>query len=236
VVVDRLGYGASGRPDGNQVCYGSEGDYLHQVIGQLRHGTYDVAGVPAAPAFDKIALAGHSAGGFMVEVEAESYHDIDALILNSFANFVGPSVATFAAFGNATLTCQLNPPPDHYTFFGPTPQDFQAQHFYNADPAVVADVVARHAPDPCMDTGSALQSVVIDALSANSIKVPVLIVNGQNDALFPPPAGQLEQLLFSGNPDVKQVTLPATGHAVTLGRTAPQYRATVGAWLRGHGF
>ena len=54
--------------------------------------------------------------------------------------------------------------------------------------------------------------------------------------LFPPPAGPVEKLWFSGNPDVQQVTLASTGHAVTLGHTAPKFRATVGDCLKKHGF
>jgi pimeloyl-ACP methyl ester carboxylesterase len=234
VTIDRLGYGASGRPDGNQVCYGSEADYLHQIVQQLRHGTYDLGGT-TPPAFDKVALMGHSAGGFMVEAEAESYHDVDALAVAGFSN-TGSSPLTILTFAQAQATCFTNPLPHDYAYFGATAQDFRAAHIYNADPAVADSVVARRAPDPCMDTGSAIPAIVIDLLSTNSIKVPALLVHGSNDALFPPPAGQEEQLFFLGNPDVTQVTLAGTGHAMTFGRTAPQFRATVGKWLQKQGF
>ncbi len=235
VVIDRLGYGASGRPDGNQVCYGSEADYLHQIVTQLRSGAYATPGTATHPSFSKVALVGHSAGGYMTEVEAGSYNDVDALVVAGFGN-TGPGVPAYAAFGRSTLDCLLTPLPGNYANFGKTDADFQAAHFANADPAVVAAVTKLRAPDPCGDFMSAPASIVVDVLGANAIKAPVLIVNGANDALFPPPAGDNEKLLFLGNPDVRQVTLGGTGHAVTLGRTAPQFRALVGDWLRGHGF
>ncbi len=236
VTIDRLGYGASGRPDGNEVCYGSEADYLHQILTQLRSGRYAVPGGATAPLrFSKLALVGHSAGGFMTESEAASYKDVDALILASFGN-TGPGVPAYAAFGRSSLDCNLTPLPGNYAYFGKTAADFQAAHFANADPAVVEGVTAMRAPDPCGDFASAPPAVVVDVLSVNTIKAPVLIVTGADDALFPPPAGENEKRLFIGNPDVTQVTLPATGHAVTLGRTAPRFRSTVGDWLRGHGF
>jgi pimeloyl-ACP methyl ester carboxylesterase len=236
VTIDRLGYGASGRPDGNQVCYGSEGDYLHQIVTQLRSGAYATPGrTAAAPRFSKLALVGHSAGGFMVEAEAASFKDVDALILAGFGN-TGPGLPAYAAFGRATLDCNLTPLPGNYAFFGKTDADFKAAHFANADPAVVDAVTAMRAPDPCGDFAGAPASIVADVLGANSIKGPVLIVDGADDALFPPPAGDNEKLLFTGNPDVTLVTLPGTGHAVTLGRTAPRFRSVVGDWLRGHGF
>ncbi|MCW3014148.1 MAG: hypothetical protein JWO02_1240 [Solirubrobacterales bacterium] len=235
VVIDRLGYGTSGKPDGNQVCYGSEGDYLNQIVTQLRSGAYTASGEPARQTFSKVALVGHSAGGFMVEASALSYHNVDALIVAGFGN-TGASITTYATFAQTTLDCYTAPLPNNYAYFGKTPADFKAGHFFNADPAVADAVTAIRAPDPCMDTGSAIQAIVVDALSNNSIKAPVLIVTGANDALFPPPAGDVEKLLFFGNADLTQVTLPGTGHAVTLGRTAPQFRSVVGGWLKHHGF
>ena len=42
VVIDRLGYGASGHPDGNQTCLGAQADIAHQIVGKLRSGDYVV--------------------------------------------------------------------------------------------------------------------------------------------------------------------------------------------------
>src|SRR3954453_10680274 len=39
VTVDRLGYGASSRPDGNKICIGSQADVTHQIVQQLKTGT-----------------------------------------------------------------------------------------------------------------------------------------------------------------------------------------------------
>ncbi len=236
VVIDRLGYGESGKPDGNQVCYGSEADYLNQIVTQLRSGDYTASGKPARLGFKRVALVGHSAGGFMVEAAASSYQNVDALITAGFSN-TGISPLGLATFGRTTIDCFTGALPNHYAFFGKTAADFRTAHFFNADPAVEQAVSQIRAPDPCMDTGSAPQTIGVDVLTnASSIKVPTLLVNGADDKLFPPPAGNEEKLLFGGNRDVTQVTLPGTGHAVTLGRTAPQFRDLVGDWLVGHGF
>lgn len=236
VTIDRLGYGASGKPDGNQVCYGSEADYLNQIVTQLRSGDYTAGGGPARLGFERVALVGHSAGGFMVENAASSYQDVDALITAGFSN-TGISPLGLVTFARTTIDCYTGALPKHYAFFGKTAADFRRAHFFNADPAVEQDVGRIRAPDPCMDIGSSPQTIGIDALTnASSIKVPTLLINGANDKLFPPPAGDEEKLLFGGNRDLTQVTLPATGHAVTLGRTAPQFRDLVGNWLVKHGF
>src|SRR3954453_18074737 len=49
LVLDQLGYGASSRPDGRQVCYGSEADMASQIAARLKRGDYDAGGPPAAP-------------------------------------------------------------------------------------------------------------------------------------------------------------------------------------------
>ena len=49
LTIDMLGYGASGHPDGEQSCWGSQADVAHQIISQLRSGGYAVdRGVPSA--------------------------------------------------------------------------------------------------------------------------------------------------------------------------------------------
>jgi hypothetical protein len=41
--------------------------------------------------------------------------------------------------------------------------------------------------------------------------------------------------LFTGSSDVKSVLLPDTGHALTLGHSAPQFRDQMAQWLGAHG-
>src|SRR5947208_11291228 len=73
VTIDRLGYAASGHPDGNKSCIGGQADIAHQVIQALRKGTYSVAGGKAVR-FTRIALAGHSAGAEIAMLEAYSFN------------------------------------------------------------------------------------------------------------------------------------------------------------------
>src|SRR5207302_9615935 len=62
VAIDRLGYLPSARPDGNDICLGSQADIAHQIVHALRQGEYVMAG--AAPtSFARVTLAGHSVGG-----------------------------------------------------------------------------------------------------------------------------------------------------------------------------
>jgi pimeloyl-ACP methyl ester carboxylesterase len=239
VVIDRLGYGASSHPPGTAMCLGSQADMAHQVVQQLRAGTYSGAD-GLTPAFGKVALTGHSAGGAVAQIEAYSFHDVDALAVLSYAD-LGSSptaVSTFAATGQVCLGGGQPAGPGQpagYAYFGQTPQDFDAVMFHDADPAVVQAATPMRLRDPCGDTNSFPAAIATDIAMVPSIKVPVLLVFGQNDALFPPPAESNQRALFAGSPKVQSVMLADTGHALTLERSAPSTVAAVSGWLTGQG-
>jgi pimeloyl-ACP methyl ester carboxylesterase len=69
-----------------------------------------------------------------------------------------------------------------------------------------------------------------------TVTVPVLLLYGSNDALFPPPAGTLQQLHFVSSHDASLIQLADTGHAVTLERSAPLLVADLSSWLAARGF
>src|SRR3954454_19664320 len=76
LTIDELGYGASGRPsNGNLTCQGAEADITHQIVQQLRSGTYASGSTPGV-SFSHVVLAGHDVGAEVAEIEAYSYADI----------------------------------------------------------------------------------------------------------------------------------------------------------------
>ncbi|HTF54753.1 MAG TPA: alpha/beta hydrolase [Pseudonocardia sp.] len=240
---DLPGYGDSDAPrDGHQICYGSEATIIHQMIGQLRSGHYDADGEEPV-AFHRIALAGHSASGFTVQAEAYSFHDIDALIVMSFAD-QGFSPLLLQTTAATTLRCTLggDPKPGRpgttgYAYFGQTDADYRAGHLHNTDPEVAEVATAHRVKDPCGRIGSAIPNAVSDIALLATVHVPVLLVYGQNDALFQdnPVGTPLQKAHYLGSNDVTDIFLPNTGHALTLERTAPQMRERVSDWLRRHG-
>ena len=241
VVIDRLGYDASGHPWGTLDCVGSQATVAHEVVQALRSGQYNVAGGPAH-VFHRVALAGHSLGGLIAEVEAATFHDIEALAVVNFSDAV-PSPTAALTFARTTLTCLFGGMPAEptggpggYAPFGATAWDFNAIMFYNAAPAVIAATDALRNRDPCGDTMSVPAALVNNVLTIPSIHVPVLLLLGQNDALFTPPAANFGRLEFLGSHDVTQTVLPGTGHALLLGNSAPLARATLRGWLAQRGF
>jgi pimeloyl-ACP methyl ester carboxylesterase len=238
--IDRLGNPAhDDLPDGNLSCFPAQADMADQIIKAIRAGSYDTT--DRAVAFKRVLLAGHSAGGFITEVTQYSFKSADAVAIIGYTDYPSPlALSTFFAAGQDCLTA-----PQHahgttgapnYAPFGRTDADFAAGHFYDIDPAVAAAALARHNRDPCGDLTNALQALLGNHLMTSTIAVPVLVIGGLNDALFSPPTGQLQaQTAYPSSPDVSLVTLPDTGHAVTLGRTHEAFRQAMDKWLVAHG-
>ena len=96
-------------------------------------------------------------------------------------------------------------PPGHAPF-GESDADFQALMFHDADPRVVAAVTAMRNPEPCGDDASLLAAIATDVREVPGITVPVLLVIGDHDAVFPPPA--LQKCSASSSPGA--MTSPAS--------------------------
>lgn len=100
----------------------------------------------------------------------------------------------------------------------------------------MATATARRPRDPCRDIGSAPSAIAADEMGLAKVTVPVLVVSGAEDRLFLPPTPRRQAGAFSGSRDVTAVELPRTGHAVTLGRSAPGFTRVVARWLGHRGF
>jgi pimeloyl-ACP methyl ester carboxylesterase len=239
VVIDRLGYGSSGHPNGTQTCLGADADIAHQIVGKLRSGDYVVKG-GESPSFDRVALAGHSLGALIANLEAFSFDDIDGLVAMSYTPQV--TQLAFEQFYASRVVCLAGGEPSTpgvpggYAYFGSTAADFDARVFFGADPAV-RDVVTRlRAPDPCGDSASIIDGLVQDLKSLSRVRVPVLLVCGTEDASTPSFACPYLKRRYAGSSDVSLRFIPKAGHALTLERPAPTLRQRVGPWLSGHGF
>jgi pimeloyl-ACP methyl ester carboxylesterase len=239
VTVDRLGYGASGHPDGNQSCIGSQADVAHQIVQALKAGSYSIgAGKPVK--YKRVALAGHSAAGEISILEAYSYKDVNALIVVgfSFSNLPAANIA----FGNQRNVCQAGGIPPaaaggaaHYALFGQTPGEFQQAMFHSATAAVRGAAVPLHYPDPCGDNLSLTDAINQQAAGARKIKVPALVVCGANDFLYASFGCDAQAERFGGK-DKRSISIRNAGHALPLEATAKTFRAKVGSWLSRRGF
>lgn len=216
----------------------------HQIVEKLRGGDYDVARHRLGavrrevPSFRKIVLAGHSAGGLIAELAAISFDDIAGLVVIAYSD-VGASPLTMQTSQEAAAVCAAGGEPSDapdgppgYAYFGQAPDAFASAVFANAAPRIVAATVARRTRNPCGDLGSFMSGSQTNLANLGSIDVPVLLIVGAQDKLFPPPGVESQVPLFTGSDDVEFTTVPAAGHAISLERTAPIFRRKDAALAR----
>lgn len=233
VTIDRLGYGASDKPPGLASCFGSQADTAHQVVQALRSGNYKSDA--ASPAFKKVFLAGHSAGGLTATIEAYTFHDIDGLVNFGWADqttskFTAEQVADTnnRCAMSAAGTYSTPGAPKNYTPFG---NDKAGILFSSASPEVRAAVPAP-AADPCGDLLSFQDGIAADSLGVAETTVPVLIVAGSNDMLFPAPALQIQAERYSSSTRVTYKELAETAHGFGYEASHLQSVDVVDQWLR----
>jgi pimeloyl-ACP methyl ester carboxylesterase len=223
VSIDRVGYGASDRPNGNSVCFGSEADVLHQVIGQLRRGSYQGDDTPR---FGRVGLVGHSAGGLIVEQEAAGFHDIDALgVLDSGELDAQPLVALRA--GQEQARCPFSS--DGYVPLEANGAEFRGDHIYNVEPEIADYLTEHRTKDACAGLRNSGQAIVGNGIRNNTITVPVLLLAGANDKFFANIG--LQAVTYSQSHKVTVTTVPETGHAVAFSRNAPIFQDDMDRWL-----
>ena len=226
VTYDRLGYGDSDKPDGRTVCIGTEATVLHQIIEQLRAGSYQARG-PAKPAFTRVASLGHSAGGFVVEQEAGRFGDVDALGAIS-TGLPASSALVIQRATEQQLRC-ANPrtSPNGYAGLEGTAEEFRADHIVNVEPKIADILTENRTKDACAGTLN-IPNIAANSATNAATTIPVLLVTGTNDAFFPN-VGVHAATFPLAQKTVKQV--PETGHAIAFSRNAPLFRAIVEAWL-----
>lgn len=245
VVVDRLGYpGSAGPADGNRICLGSQADAADQMVRALRSGDYTIGDDDAGQRFDRVALVGHSAGGFLAELAQASFASADAIGVVGYNDtmFSGRALATVGLQQAKCLTspqrAQGDSGPRNYAYFGETPGAFVIGHFHDADPQVVSEAVKLRNREPCGDVSSFGPANAINQLRVQLIRVPVLVAAGADDEFFPLPGPQVQGALRFPlrAAEVRVEILENTGHAVTLGRTHERFRAVMDSWLGQGGF
>jgi pimeloyl-ACP methyl ester carboxylesterase len=242
VVVDQLGYGRSDIPNGAELCAGAHADMAHQMIGALRGGDYAIGGRDAVN-FQRVALGGFSFGMLIAQVEAYSFRDIDALVVGGWTD-QGPSSEVFVTeSANAGAVCAQGGEPKRpgaasaYAYVFRREGQPPALIFFNADPRVMEAVRHLHEREPCGFVSQAtIQAVAANNAFLGTVDVPVLLVFGDQDAVWPRPAPDLQRERYSGSPDVTLRYVEHTGHTMMLERTAPKFRAMVSDWLRRRGF
>ncbi len=234
VTVDRLGYGASDKPaDGKGLCIGAHADIAHQIVGQLKAGSYTAQGVKARR-FKRVGLVGHSAAGQISITEAYTYRDLRALVIVGFSYSNLPRAND--EFGFQRIACDQGgvPVPGvvNYGFFGRTDAGFRSTMFHSAPKGVRDAAVKLHYPDPCGDNYSLIDTIQKQAANAGRVKVPVLVACGRNDVLYAPFGCEAQAERFAKG---RSLILKNAGHGLPLEATAKTFRKRLGRFLGRYG-
>ncbi|GAA0606040.1 alpha/beta fold hydrolase [Sporichthya brevicatena] len=229
IAVDRLGYGKSDHPAGLGTCFGSEADVAGQMVDALRAGDYQVAGRTAAP-FEKVFLGGSSVGGMIANIAAYSFHNVDGVINQGFGDFAASSYAAEEVF-KASTSCfeggDSGALKDYVHFAKDSLETF---YFNTASPEVRRHVPAP-APDPCGQIESVMAGIGNDVLRLGEIDVPVLLVFGTADAVFPPPAIIQQDLRSFGSAEVTRAGIPGASHFPILEQHVDLMLGATDQWL-----
>jgi pimeloyl-ACP methyl ester carboxylesterase len=235
VAVDELGYGDSygtgrpGHPNGYTLSVQGYAQMAYQMAKQLRMGTY---GAAAPVAFSHVGLIGHSAGSEIVELAAGLHPNaFDVLIATAYTHepFVNNKwlVREWALDNVRALK-------HDYEYFETNPT-IRAQDMYNlanADSDVVSldNSLANLTPSgEVLSIGSQPSRWVM-----GTIQIPVLLVLGDKDTLFPARYGANEMKLFTTTPDKTLLVAPNDGHLFMLQRNAPVTNSAIAGWLDAH--
>lgn len=224
ITIDDLGYGTSDRPNGYTVTTEGLGAMLHQVVSQVRSGTYQGQ---LHPSFARVVTGGHSAGGEVARYEAGTFGDVDALMVMSMGDNVTPESADAYARYNATQTATS----DYvYPFFGS--RDRRLSFFYraeDADPLVMAEDARLENATP---SGEVLSILTFPSRAViGRIAVPVLLVFAENDRIVPVAEAATEPARYAGSPRVSTVVVPTAGHAFPLHRNRQVAYMALTSWL-----
>jgi pimeloyl-ACP methyl ester carboxylesterase len=227
--LDRLGVGASAKPAAELVTTHTQAEALHQVVQAVR------AGQLGGQAFPKVMTGGHSLGAGIALLEAATYHDSDALLLEGFAHFFNlqGGQALLAALIPAQNDTRLADRPPGYLTTAPGTRGALFYDQAAADPTVIR---ADEATKETVTTGelSDFPEVVQSPQLAGQITVPTLLLVGVGEPYFCENgcANVRQEAGFWQPGLLSTVVQQQSGHDVALQRNGLTAFGQIDAWLK----
>jgi pimeloyl-ACP methyl ester carboxylesterase len=251
---DRLGYAKSNwfsQPGGGYLLTTqAHRSMLHDVVGDVKNGTYGVAPsgdcsgatTPAGTQNRTVIIIGHSAGGWIVAGYPGQYHDVAAMIQTDISGSAGGSPPTSPLGSSSGGGFTPDPAhPDYFQFFQTTQNCLD---FNTYPPGVVQYVVDIACAPPFLDSpfGEIADIGAMYAENDASIamigpSIPVLLTSGEEDSTDPPSSADADYAYYKAHCgcDVTQLLLPDTAHLFMVHRSLPTWIDYVVGWLGAHG-
>jgi alpha-beta hydrolase superfamily lysophospholipase len=227
LAIDQLGTGASSQPDGDLVTLDVTANALHQVLEALRREDN-----PTGHSFPRIALVGHSNGSLTSIYATGTYHDTDVLVTTAWEHTPHP-----LPFNPADIIALLTTPYIPATTFS---EAFWINAFYYVPATDLALVDYEYS-----HLGPAVQARAqfIDlfrvggntSLSRSTgVTVPVLVQDGDFDALQPSAFLAGEPAFYPNSPSVTLNFLTAIAHNINGHRDHAQSWTQIDDWIEQH--
>jgi pimeloyl-ACP methyl ester carboxylesterase len=224
LAIDQLGTGASAQPDGDTVTLPETANALHQVLASLRSPNN-----PTHQRFRSIALVGHSNGSLTSVFATGTYHDADALVTTAWMHPPHP-----LPFNPGDILALLTTP---YLPANTFSEAFLTATFYYVPSTEQAllDFEANHLV--AIQARAQFIDLFQYGLNSNltrstSVTVPVLVQNGDFDALQPAAFMGPEPTYYPNAPSVTLQTLDAMGHNINGHRNHLQSWQGIDQWIR----
>jgi pimeloyl-ACP methyl ester carboxylesterase len=223
IAIDRPGYGDSPYPNANVLTGANAILMEHEIVGEIRSGSYTVAQagddddtLPRCPAGDQAAfgsptviLIGHSSGGGQAQNYTTRFHDISATVAIGSHGATGGNAHTLADILNRVVLPQIKAGSQFPIFLGPGPMgvstDCLSLLFYQ--PGAEPEVYNAICSNAAVATGTAPVGEFVgppvtpstrDGVIAHQVgATPVLLVFPEQDALVPGPGNPF------GDPDFR---------------------------------
>jgi pimeloyl-ACP methyl ester carboxylesterase len=239
---DRVGTGKSSHPPSDQITINNEAYVLHQIVSWLHSSTN----------YGQVNLIGHSLGSVISIQEAGIYQDVSRVVVTGLLHVPNVGVGFAQTLLSLMHLAILDPEfigqglaPGYVTTIpGDRGKDFYSS---SADPAVVAYDEAHKDVVPLSDlAGLATTWALPSGLNASDrITAPVLVVIGQQDAIFcadPPvldcsiPAAVLasEAPYYASAASLDADTIADAGHDIALHPSADQSFDQINQWIIAH--
>jgi pimeloyl-ACP methyl ester carboxylesterase len=207
LAIDQLGTGASSQPNGDFVTLDETARALHQVLASLRTPKN-----PIGRRFSRIALVGHSNGSLTSVYATGTYHDADALVTTAWMHPPHP-----LPFNPADILSVLTAPYIPATTFS---LGFWIGAFYHVPSTDLALVDYEYSHlGPAVQARAQFLDLFFYGLNTHltrstAVRVPVLVQNGDFDALQPSAFMGPEPTYYPNAPSVTLNYLTAIGHNI----------------------
>ncbi|MEU9046850.1 MULTISPECIES: alpha/beta hydrolase [unclassified Kitasatospora] len=236
-VVDRLGTGNSTVPPSSQLTLAVEAGHIHKVVQDLRAGRIGGTG------FHKVVLAGYSLGSAVSEIEASTYHDVDALLVTALGHYNNPA-GTQAIIANGQDPNTDPVTGGRYPYdagYATTRPGSRATVFYAdqpMDPGVLLmdeltkDVdVFMEASDPLITDPSVSKAINVPVMFALGDHDPLMCGAGYEDCTSAAALRAQEAPFWSSAPSFDVLLLPNAGHGLNLAPNTGVLHTAAAAWL-----